>query len=92
MNTERVNGILLKKEGILLVRGLRRSVWTHPTIQHQSLCVYSCLLMARSGASLSFVILVSKVTIAPRGGRGPVSQVIPGLVIKRLAAGRGAAW
>lgn len=45
--------------------------------------------MARSGTSLSFVILISKVTIAPRGGRGPVGQVIPGLVRKSLAAGLG---
>lgn len=92
MNAERGNGILRKKEGILLVRGLRGSAWTHPANQHQSLCVLSCLLMARNGTSLSFVILISKITIAPRDGRGPVIQVIPGPVIKRLAAGCGGGW
>lgn len=53
-----------------------------------TLCIL-CLLMARSGTSLSFVILFSKVTTAHSDGRGPVGQVIPGLVRKRLAAGLG---
>jgi hypothetical protein len=40
MNAERVNGILMNKEGILLVNGLKVSAWAQPSIQHRSLCIY----------------------------------------------------
>lgn len=36
MNADRVNGILENKEGVLMVRGLRNSVWAQPVIQHWS--------------------------------------------------------